>query len=105
MKPHTLLSNLVGIGPIYISRLGRLGIKTVQDLLYHFPFRYEDLSAVRRIAEVREGEVITVRGQIWEIQNIRTRTGKFLTKALVNDGTGSLELVWFNQPYLTKSLK
>ncbi len=105
MKPDTKLSSLAGIGPAYITRLARLGIENLTDLLYHFPFRYEDLSAVRQIAEIVEGEVVTVRGQVWEIQNIRTRHGKFLTKALVNDGSASITIVWFNQPYLTRVIK
>lgn len=105
MVLDTPLSKISGIGPAYLSRLSRLGIKTAGDLIYHFPFRYEDLSLVRRIAEAKEGEVVTIRGQIWEISSFRTARGKFLTKALINDGTGSLPAVWFNQPYLTKTLK
>lgn len=105
MTTKTLLASLPGFGPAYLARLKRLEIRNVGDLLYHFPFRYEDLSAVKKVADLKIGEVTTVRGQVWEIANIRTRTGKFLTKALVNDGSGSIEITWFNQPYLTKVIK
>lgn len=105
MNLKTPLSGLPGFGPVYVSRLKKLFITNAKDLIYHFPSRYEDLSNVRKIAELKEGEIATVRGQIWEIQTIRTRTGKFLTKALVNDGSGSIDVVWFNQAYLTKVVK
>src|SRR6266850_1836259 len=105
MNPDTPLEKIAGLGPIYVSRLGRLGISRVGELLYHFPFRYEDLRTVKKIAEVAAGELVTVRGQVWEIGNVRTRRGKWLTKALVNDGSGSLPVIWFNQPYLSKSLR
>lgn len=105
MTLKTPISKIAGIGPAYIERLRRLQITQVRDLMYHFPFRYEDLSRMEPIANLKEGDIATVRGQVWEIQNIRTRTGKWLTKALVNDGSGSIDVVWFNQPYLTKSIK
>lgn len=105
MNLKTTLSGLPGFGPVYISRLEKLFITNVGDLVRHFPFRYEDLSNVKKIAELSDGEIATVRGQVWETQTIRTRAGKFLTKALVNDGSGSVDVVWFNQPYLTKSIK
>lgn len=105
MNANTPLGKLAGFGPGYLSRLRRLGVTSARDLLYHFPFRYEDLSQVAKIADLKVGAVTTVQGQVWEIGNIRTRTGKFLTKVLINDGSGSVEVTWFNQPYLTKTIK
>lgn len=105
MNLKTPLSGLPGFGPVYLTRLKKLFITNVGDLVRHFPFRYEDLSNVKKIAGLVDGEVATVRGQVWETQTIRTRAGKFLTKALVNDGSGSIDAVWFNQPYLSKSIK
>lgn len=105
MNLKTPLTSLPGFGPVYLARLKKLFIEDVSQLIYHFPFRYEDLSAVKKIAELNSDEIATVRGQVWEIQNIRTRTGKFLTKAIVNDGSGSIDVVWFNQPYLTRTVK
>lgn len=105
MNLKTPLSGLPGFGPIYISRLKKLFVTNVGELVRHFPFRYEDLSNIKKIAALSDGEIATVRGQVWETQTIRTRAGKFLTKALVNDGSGSIDVVWFNQPYLAKSVK
>jgi len=93
------------IGPRYRARLEKLGIATVADLLHHYPSRYEDYSQKKKIAELMQGEPVTVVGTLTEIKNIFTRYGKRLTKATVTDETGQIELVWFNQTYLTKNLQ
>lgn len=93
------------IGETQAKRLSRMGILTVSDLLHHFPFRYEDYANKKPIRDVRVGEKATVEGEVWQIQNIRTRYGKFLTKAIISDSTGTVEAVWFNQPYLTRNIK
>lgn len=105
MNLTTPLSKVQGFGPTYLSRLARLGISSVGELIYHFPFRYDDLSSVKKIAELSPGEVATVRGEVWEIGNVRTRRGKTLTRLIVNDGSGSIEAVFFNQPYLARVIR
>jgi ATP-dependent DNA helicase RecG len=105
MDLSTPLSKLEGIGPAYVHRLDKLGLQTIEDLIQHFPSRYEDLRAIKKIAELKENETVTIRGHIWEVGTVRTRAGKFLTKALVQDGSGIAQAVWFNQPYLNKVLK
>lgn len=87
------------------SRLERLGLKSVLDLINHYPFRYDDYSKVSNAVEVPLGEKVTLQGEIWSIQNVFTRFGKVLTKAIFNDGSGPIELVWFNQSWLPKSIK
>lgn len=105
MDPQTNIANLPGIGYHYKSRLNRLGIKTVEDLIYHFPFRYDDFSKIEKIRDINFDEKLTVDGVVWQIKNVRLRNGKFLTNAVVADESGTIEVIWFNQPYLTKSLK
>lgn len=105
MDPNTSVSNLPGVGANTASKLNKLRINTVGDLIYHFPFRYEDFSNITQITQLTGNEKITVQGVIWQIKNIRTRTGKFLTQAQIADESGIIDVVWFNQPYLTKSLK
>lgn len=105
MDLSTPLSRLERIGATYLHRLERLDLKTVGDLINHYPFRYEDLSKVKKIADLVNGETVTIRGTIQEIGSIRTRSGKFLTKATIQDDSGVIQAVWFNQPYLTKVLK
>lgn len=103
MDLKTPLSSFLGIRPA--GRLKRLELFTIGDLIYHFPFRYADYSKITKIAQTQAGEQVTIQGEVWKIKNDYTRGFKSLTKALLNDGTGALELIWFNQPYLTKSIE
>jgi ATP-dependent DNA helicase RecG len=105
MQLSTPVSSIVGIGPAYALRLEKLGIHTVEDLLYYPPFRYEDLSLTGTIQTLQPGETVTLTGMIMEIKNIHTKSGKTLQKAIFSDGSGTLDVTWFNQPYLEKSFK
>ena len=93
------------IGPSQGQKLKRLVIYTVEDLLNHYPFRYLDYSAVKKIADLLLGESVTIKAKVEKIENIYTREGRGLTKARLRDETGSIEAVWFNQPYLVETLK
>ncbi|MBI3945951.1 MAG: ATP-dependent DNA helicase RecG, partial [Armatimonadetes bacterium] len=75
---------------------------TAGDLVLHFPHRYEDRSQLRPIVELRDGEKVTVVGQLAGSEAVRTKNNKFLFKAYLQDDTGILELVFFNQWYLKK---
>src|SRR3989344_8046861 len=105
MNSDTSIENLPGVGSFYSYRLDKLEIRTVRDLVYHFPFRYEDFSQVEKIRDVVDGQKLSIQGVILQIKDIRTRFGKFLTTATVSDESGTIEVIWFNQPYLTKTLK
>ena len=105
MDPKTPIENLPGVGNYFARKLKKLEIETVEDLIYHFPFRYDDFSKIATIANLTPGEKISIQGVIWQIKNVRTRTGKFLTVATVADQSATIEVIWFNQPYLTKTLK
>ena len=92
------------IGEKYCRLLTNLGIETITDLLRHYPSRYEDFSQVRGISALVAGEKATIKAEVAEIENIFTRYGKKLTKAVVSDTSGNITLVWFNQTYLTKTI-
>jgi len=93
------------IGPVYAKRLKKLGIESLRDLIYHFPFRYDDFSLISEISRVQPGEVLTIKGRVLSIKNEYTKAGKRIQKAVVSDGTGKIEIVWFNQPFLVKTIK
>ena len=106
MQLTTPISEIRGIGSVYQRKLKKLGIKQVQDILFHFPHRYEDFSNILPIAQVKTGENCCVLGKILEIQNIRTwKKRMFLTQAVVQDQSGAMKVTWFHQPYLTNVLK
>ncbi len=102
---NTAISSFLRVGKASASRLARLGVHTAQDLLYYFPFRYEDFRTIVPIAGLREGQMVTVRARVEIIANRRTfRRRAMLTEALVSDGNNSLRVVWFNQPFLIKNI-
>lgn len=103
---NTPIEKLFNIGPAYVDKLHKVGIKTEGDLLFYFPFRYDDFSEVKKISEVEVGEKTSVIGKIVDIQNIRTWKRKMnITEALIEDESGVIKAVWFNQPFLIRNLK
>ena len=93
------------VGKKYQKKLKKLQIKTVKDLLYHFPHRYEDFSDVVKTNEIKgEGEFCT-KGKIAKLSTIRTKKKKmYLTEARIEDEEGEIRAIWFNQPYIEKNL-
>lgn len=104
MELKTKLTSLPGIGYSLSQKLENLGLYTVEDLIYHFPFRYDDFSNLTNAIDSQIDQKVTLRGELWSIQNIHTRNGKVLTKAVFQDGTIPIELIWFNQSWLAKTL-
>jgi len=94
------VSRLPGVGKKKAELLGRLGIRSVEDLLSFFPRRLEDRSQLRPIAQVRDGEVVLVRGTVRAKSRVKVRRGLELVKVALDDGTGFLFAIWFNQPWI-----
>ena len=105
MQLDTYLSSISGIGYTFAKRLENLGLHRIRDLIYHFPFRYDDFSHVTSSLEAQVGEKVTLQGEIWSIRNIYTKTRKVLTMAVFNDGTAPIQLTWFNSQFLIRSIK
>ncbi len=106
MELSTKIEQLPKIGKGFQKKLEKLGIHTVEDLIFHFPRRYEDFSRVVPISKLKLGENLCVQGKIIEIENTQTPKKKMtITEALVSDKTGAVRAIWFNQPYLTNVLK
>ena len=103
---ETKIEDLPKIGSAYQKKLKKLKIKTVQDLLFYFPSRYEDFSNIIPINEVKVGFTVCVQGKITEIKSSRSfKKWMDITEIIVEDESGSIKALWFNQPYLAKSLK
>ncbi len=106
MDLATPIEEIPGVGPQSQKRLKRLEIKNVRDIIFHFPHRYEDFSNLIPIAQVKEGGHFSFQGEITQIRNLRTfRKRVVLTQAEIDDGTGKLKAIWFNQPYLINTFK
>ena len=87
---------------LYAKRLEKLGIFKLEDFLFHIPFRYEDYSIISKINQIQAGETVTIKGKVEDIQNVYTRRFKTLQRAKIADETGTVDLMWFNQPFLTR---
>ena len=104
---------LRGLGPARAAALQEAGIDTLRDLLWSLPFRYVDRGSLRPLGslemqgfEVQDPGIVTVLGTLQDLRQSTTRVQHMaLTEALLTDGTGTLRLIWFNQPYLGRSLK
>ena len=104
---QTAIEKLPRVGTAYAKRLKKFGIKTVQDLLFYFPARYDDFSEIISIhsAKQRLNDVVCAQGQIIEIESSHTWKNFInLTQATIRDDSGEIKVIWYNQPYLAKSL-
>ncbi|MDP2649545.1 MAG: ATP-dependent DNA helicase RecG [bacterium] len=90
---------------MYARRLEKLGIFTLEDFLFHIPFRYENYSLISKIRQVQPGEIVTIIGKVVEIKNEYTKKGKKLQRAKIQDETGTIDAIWFNQPFLIRVIK
>jgi ATP-dependent DNA helicase RecG len=97
------VTKLKGVGPALASTLETVGIRTIFDLLLYAPRRYDDYSRVVAVNVAKPGQ-ITVKGRLERVSARYVRRGLHVTEAVINDGTGKLKAVWFNQPYRSASL-
>ena len=95
-----------GVGPKRAALLEKLGIRTIEDALWFLPWRYEDRSHIVPIGKLVPDEKATIAGTIHQarLQRTRRRSMTLLTMS-VRDGTGAVDVVFFNQPYLESVLK
>lgn len=88
-----------------LSNLKSLGINTVYDLIYYFPRAYDDRTNIKKIGELKFNEYVVIKANVMSVVNLTVRSGKKIVKAMVSDGTGIMEILWFGMPYIKKSLK
>ncbi|MFH1759418.1 MAG: ATP-dependent DNA helicase RecG [Patescibacteria group bacterium] len=100
------LAKIKGIDRRFLARLHRLNIKTVKDLLWHFPSRYDDFSQIKKNGDLEVGQIATVQGEVKDIHLRQTwRKRMMIVEAMIEDDSGSIKAVWFNQPYIAKILR
>ncbi len=103
---NTPLLGIKSINTRFISKLEKLGIKTVRDLLWHFPVRYEDFSEIYQIADLEPGQYATIQGVVEDVRSRRSWQKRMnLVEAALRDDSGSIRVVWFNQPYIKNILR
>ncbi len=106
---HSLLTpikSLHGIGPALAGKFSRLGLETLEDALLYFPLRHEDWRTQIDIKNVHAGDMVTLAGELTALRTRKLfrRRVSAITEARLEDETASIPLIWFNQPYLQKTL-
>ena len=95
-----------GIGQKQSQLLAKLGLFTIEDMVYYFPRRYDDYSKLRTIKELVYGEEVTILAWVKSVKTFSTRNkNRKITQAVVSDSTGSIQLMWFNQDYHMRYLR
>lgn len=107
---RNIYSKLEDIPTKYITakqllNLKSLGINTIYDLIYYFPRAYDDRTNIKKIGELKFNEYVVLKATVMSVVNLTVRNGKKIVKAMVSDGTGIMEILWFGMPYIKKSLK
>ena len=104
MTLSTSITELKGVGDELAKKLALLGVETIGELVENYPRRYVDYSNVVPLEQIRPG-VVSIRAKIGQVKGRYVRRGMHITEAIASDETGSVRLVWFNQPYRADSLK
>jgi ATP-dependent DNA helicase RecG len=103
LTPASEVKYLKGVGPVRAEILAARGIRTVEDLLYYTPFRYEDRTHITRIRDLVPGQTTTVLGEVLTCGLMRTRKGVYIYDLAARDPSGMIRCIWFNALYLEKS--
>jgi ATP-dependent DNA helicase RecG len=104
MTLDSRVTELAGVGETQAGRFAVLGVKTVGELLTYFPRRYEDYSELTPISRLRPGPV-SIEAVIKQVTGRYARRGLHITEAVASDDSGSVRLIWFNQPYRAGALR
>lgn len=106
MKPNTNIQYLKGIGEARAKLFSKLGIDTLEDLLFHFPRSLEDRREYKAISDLMDGETVCVCASLaGEVKSYRARGRVSVTQTMVSDGTSLMRITWFNTPYISATLK
>lgn len=102
----TPVTNLNGIGEKRAALFARLGIKSVGDLINFYPRTYEDWSNIKHIDELEYGETVCIKAVVaTSVNDTRISGGRIISKTAVYDETGSIQLVFFNNKYISSMLR
>jgi ATP-dependent DNA helicase RecG len=105
IAPTTPIENVFRLNAHLKRALKKLGLVTLYDLLCHFPSRYQPSVEARRIKDLEVGKSATIYGSIKDVKIAKTFHSKTpVAQAVIDDGSGTIHVVWFHQPYIAKML-
>ncbi len=96
---------LAGVSNARATKLAKLGVNSLRDLIFLFPHRYNDFSSVRPIAELRVGEEQTVLASVWTVAATQIGRSRRGTEAIIADETGTLRILWWGNEYVKNQIK
>lgn len=100
------LQYLKGVGEAKAALFRKIGIFTIGDVIAHYPRDYEDRSRMKKLVNLQDGEQCSFEGIIAsKVMESRPRKGLTVTRVSITDGTGLINAIWFNQPYLKNYFK
>lgn len=103
--PETEVQYVKGVGPAVSKILEKLSIRTLGDLLFTLPRRYEDRTSFAKIRDIRPGQSVSIKGRIISLDSRNTRGAMTIIRAAVSDGSGAIALTWFNQRWVKAKLE
>ncbi|MBU1026525.1 MAG: DEAD/DEAH box helicase, partial [Candidatus Margulisbacteria bacterium] len=105
VKLDTPVQYLKGVGPKVAKLLKKLGVEAIEDLIYLFPRTYEDRTNIKPIGSLAPADFEVVKGEVISLDHQLTRNRFSVLKIVLSDRSGSIQVVWFNQPYLQKVIR
>lgn len=104
MKREDPLTTVKGVGDVLAKKFSSLGIETIGELVEYYPRKYDDYTQITDVVRIKPG-IVTIRAVVKQVTGKYVRRGLHVTEAVASDVTGSVRLVWFNQPYRLNSLQ
>lgn len=106
MQPNDAITDHFRLNRRQQAALAKLGIRSLKDLLFHFPHRYQDETEIKTVSELQPKEKATLYGRFYAPQSGKTYQRQTpYTRALIEDETGRAEAIWFHQPYISKMIE
>jgi ATP-dependent DNA helicase RecG len=102
---NSSVTKLPGIKQAMARKLANLGVYAINDFLTLYPRRYDDYRSLKPINRLQYGEEVTIIAQVWKTRRWDSRDGRPLVTATLSDGTATIEVTWFNQPWLINKLR
>ena len=105
LTPDSPITSIKGVQANTATRFAKLGVSAIRDLIYHFPHKHNDFRVIVPIAELVPGAEQTTVGIVWEASLKKLGPRRQNTEAIIGDETGNMRAVWFNNPYMARTLK
>ncbi|OGI78612.1 hypothetical protein A3C57_00025 [Candidatus Nomurabacteria bacterium RIFCSPHIGHO2_02_FULL_33_12] len=105
MEPEDLIKKHTRLTKVQESVLYKIGLKTIKDVLFYFPNRYNESNSGKNINEINDGDKVTLHGRISNLKKEFSYRNKIsMTRARFEDMTGTIQILWLHQPYISKML-